>query len=84
MTAVLIGLLALMTLTICVAALAHRRSGSGSTGGPADDEGGDDGGSQPRVPPQRPSGPCDALDPDWWPEFEREFTEYARGLSSRA
>lgn len=46
-----------------------------------DRDDGDGGGGQPRDPPS-PPGPGNG-DPDWWPEFERQFAAYASRQTTR-
>jgi hypothetical protein len=48
--------------------------GSGGTPG-GDDSGGGGGGSVRDPDPPRPGGGVGG-DPDWWPDFEREFAAY--------
>ena len=53
-----------------------------SDAGEDDDDGGGGGGGddgRPPTPPPRPD-----TDPDWWPEFERQFEAYVRGRLSRS
>jgi hypothetical protein len=77
MGTLVIALLTVIGLTV-LAAVALRHGGYRGSG-PGEADGDDGGGSLPRVPPQRPPEPPDGLEPDWWPDFEREFAEYAAG-----
>jgi len=47
-----------------------------------DEDGNGDGGSPVRLTP-RPWEPCGEGDPPWWPEFEREFEDYAAACLER-
>ena len=83
MTALLIALLTFLTVAVIGLAVARRRSNGATGRGPGDEEGGDDGGSQPRVPPRTPPGPPDDIDPEWWPQFERDLADHIRRTDDR-
>jgi hypothetical protein len=74
----------LLLLAVVVAVLNARGTSRAPDGGDDGDGGGDDGGSMPRVPPHHPPGPPDTGEPDWWPEFERAFADYARRSHAEA
>lgn len=80
MVPLVIALLAVIAMALLAVALERqdRRRGRG----PGEADGGDDGGNKPRVPPQRPPEPSDTLEPDWWPEFERDFAAHAAKVRS--
>jgi hypothetical protein len=68
-------------IVICVALACW--SVRGSDGGADDsDEGGRDGGGWGGGP--TPTCPPPDADPDWWPEFERQFAAYVRDVRARA
>lgn len=53
--------------------------GRNESGGSDSNDGGDDGGGRrPTPPPNSPSGPGQT-DPEWWPEFERQFAAHVAG-----
>jgi len=52
-----------------------RRSGPGADDSDDGETGGGGWGHRPT-----PSGPPPDADPDWWPEFERQFAAYVSGL----
>src|SRR4051812_45994385 len=66
-------------LVVAVVTLARQQGGPpGPDDGGSDDGGGGGGGGTRRHPPG-PSPGCGS-DPEWWPEFEREFAAHvARG-----
>ena len=67
-----IVLVVLVILGLTLAILASRSGGGGDD---PDDDGRGPGGRGPQLPRPPDDGP--ALDePDWWPEFERNFANY--------
>src|SRR4051794_16900653 len=65
-------------LLVVLLRLARREGESGPEDDGTGDDGGGGGGGTRRHPPS-PSPGCGS-DPDWWPEFEREFAAHvARG-----
>lgn len=79
--ALLIALFAAIVLALVVVGLSRPQRGDRRYGSD-EDSGGDDGGSKPRVPPPHPPNSPDDAEPEWWPEFEREFADYARRARS--
>jgi hypothetical protein len=77
-TLALCAILILCTLTILVIAL---RSGRGSDD--ADDDGFGHGGGGPHLPRPPESGPS-IDEPTWWPDFERQFRDYAEKMAGQA
>jgi hypothetical protein len=57
---------------LCVAVDRLRKLDHGSEGGEGEGGGGRGGPGPPRPPHPRPP----SEDPDWWPEFERDFRDY--------
>lgn len=78
MSTLVIALLLVIALTVLAVAMLRRDRGSG----PGEADGGDGGGNKPRVPPQQPTEPSDGLEPEWWPEFEREFAAHVAKVTA--
>jgi hypothetical protein len=70
------AILILATLTILVIAI---RSGHGDD---SDDDGPPPGGGGPDRP-RPPQGGPSIEEPQWWPDFERQFREYAETMARR-
>jgi hypothetical protein len=47
--------------------------------GDRDDDAGSEGGGSDRLPGDSPLRPPGAGEPAWWPQFERDFADYAAG-----
>lgn len=82
-TALLIALFSVSVIALAAFALWRGRRSDEARRQPGDGSNGDDGGSQPRIPPRMPSGPPDCLEPDWWSQFERDLAQYTRQAGSR-
>jgi hypothetical protein len=72
--------MALACLVVAFALGAGTRNGDDDHQGPSDS---DDGGTKPLTPDRPPPGPPAGEQPEWWPQFEREFAAYATRFDVR-
>ena len=71
-------LFVIIAVTLLLMAILSGRDGDNPDDGNA---GPDDGGPElPRPPEDRPSGD----EPDWWPDFERQFASYVKSRGDRS